>query len=97
VSRLLRSLERQGLLAVEASPADRRVRRVRLTKAGAAERAELDRRANTVARGLLKPLTADQRTKLLAAMGEVERLLSAARIARASPGRRSCTSRRTGR
>ena len=77
VSRLLRSLERQGLLAVEASRADGRVRRVRLTKAGAAERAELDRRANTVARGLLKPLTADQRAKLLAAMTEVERLLSA--------------------
>jgi len=80
VSRLLRSLERQGLLAVEASRADRRVRRVRLTKAGVAERAELDRRANTVARGLLKPLRADQRTKLLAAMGEVERLLNAALV-----------------
>jgi DNA-binding MarR family transcriptional regulator/GNAT superfamily N-acetyltransferase len=80
VSRLLRSLERQGLLAVEASRADGRVRRVRLTKAGAAERAELDRRANTVARGLLKPLSSDQRAKLLAAMGEVERLLSAALV-----------------
>jgi DNA-binding MarR family transcriptional regulator len=80
VSRLLRSLERQRLLAVEASRADGRVRRVRLTKAGAAERAELDRRANTVARGLLKPLTAGQRAKLLAAMGEVERLLSAALV-----------------
>jgi len=80
VSRLLRSLERQGLLAVEASRADGRVRRVRLTKAGAAERAELDRRANTVARGLLKPLTSDQRAKLLAAMGEVERLLNAALV-----------------
>jgi hypothetical protein len=45
-----------------------------------AERAELDRRANTVARGLLTPLAADQRTKLVAAMGEVERLLSAALV-----------------
>jgi DNA-binding MarR family transcriptional regulator len=54
VSRLLRTLEGQGLLAVEASRADGRVRRVRLTKAGAAERAELDRRANTVARGLVE-------------------------------------------
>jgi DNA-binding MarR family transcriptional regulator/GNAT superfamily N-acetyltransferase len=80
VSRLLRSLEGQGLLAVEASRADGRVRRVRLTKAGAAERAELDRRANTVARGLLQPLSSDQRAKLLAAMGEVERLLNAALV-----------------
>src|SRR6516164_6872967 len=31
LSRLLRSLERQGFVVVEASPRDRRVRRVRLT------------------------------------------------------------------
>ena len=80
VSRLLRTLEAQGLVAVEATRADGRVRRVRLTKAGAAERAELDRRANTVARGLLKPLSSHQRAKLLAAMTEVERLLSAALV-----------------
>ena len=80
VSRLLRTLEGQGLVAVEASRADGRVRRVRLTKAGVAERAELDRRANTVACGLLKPLSSDQRAKLLAAMSEVERLLSAALV-----------------
>src|SRR5215510_9193891 len=40
-SRLLRSLERQRLVALEPSRADRRVRRVRLTAAGRAERAEL--------------------------------------------------------
>src|SRR6267142_1799896 len=44
LSRLLRSLERQRLIVVETSRADRRVRRARLTKAGSAERAELDRR-----------------------------------------------------
>ena len=65
---------------MEATRADGRVRRVRLTKAGAAERVELDRRANTVARGLLKPLSSGQRAKLLAAMTEVERLLSAALV-----------------
>src|SRR5262245_45756177 len=42
-SRLLRSLESQGVAVVEVSGADRRVRRARLTDAGLAERAELDR------------------------------------------------------
>src|SRR4051794_37221105 len=45
-SRVLRSLERQGLVTVEPSQDDRRVRRARLTDAGLAERAELDRRAD---------------------------------------------------
>jgi len=77
VSRLLRSLERDRLVVVGASRADRRVRRVRLTKAGAAERAELDRRSDTLARGLLAPLSDGQRGRLVEAMAEVERLLSA--------------------
>src|SRR5919206_4681056 len=55
-SRVLRSLERQGLVTVDASPDDRRVRRIRLTEAGLAERAELDRRSDDVARSCLEPL-----------------------------------------
>src|SRR5260370_22421546 len=43
LSRLLRSLEGDGLVAVEPSQADGRVRTVRLTARGLAERAELDR------------------------------------------------------
>src|SRR5215510_10552863 len=43
LSRLLRALTTDGLVAVDADPVDARVRRVRLTAAGAAERAELDR------------------------------------------------------
>src|SRR4051812_19456721 len=39
-SRVLRSLEQQGLVTVDPSPDDRRVRLVRLTAAGLAERAE---------------------------------------------------------
>src|SRR5688572_30501623 len=46
LSRLLRALEDDGLVAVGVSPADRRVRMVRLTDAGLAERAELDQRSN---------------------------------------------------
>jgi DNA-binding MarR family transcriptional regulator/GNAT superfamily N-acetyltransferase len=80
MSRVLRSLERQGLVAVATSPDDRRVRRVRLTVAGLAERAELDRRSDAVALGILEPLSASQRTTLLAAMREVERLLGASMV-----------------
>lgn len=75
VSRILESLERQGLAVVQAHPDDRRVRRVCLTAAGLDERAELDRRSDAVAAQVLEPLSDQQRVALLAAMAEVERLL----------------------
>ncbi len=74
-SRVLRSLEHQGLIALDESPDDRRVRRVHLTDAGLAERAQLDTRSDDFARGILEPLGDDERTRLLVAMREVERLL----------------------
>jgi DNA-binding MarR family transcriptional regulator/GNAT superfamily N-acetyltransferase len=82
-SRLLRSLERQGLVKGEAAAGDGRVRRVRLTAKGRREVAELDRRADAVARSVLAPLSAAQQARLIAAMSEVERLMraSAVRIA----------------
>jgi DNA-binding MarR family transcriptional regulator/GNAT superfamily N-acetyltransferase len=79
-SRVLRSLERQGLITVDASPQDRRVRLAKLTRRGRAERAELDRRSDAVASSFLEPLNDDQRTKLLAAMSDVERLLRASMV-----------------
>jgi DNA-binding MarR family transcriptional regulator len=79
-SRVLRSLERQGLVTVEPSADDRRVRLARLTKAGLAERAELDRRADVRAQSFLEPLTESQRARLVAAMVEVERLLRASQV-----------------
>jgi DNA-binding MarR family transcriptional regulator/GNAT superfamily N-acetyltransferase len=79
-SRLLRSLEAQGLVTVETDAADRRVRRVRLTRAGVAERAELDRLSDELALSILEPLDESRRTRLLAAMEEVERLLVASLI-----------------
>jgi DNA-binding MarR family transcriptional regulator/GNAT superfamily N-acetyltransferase len=87
LSRLLRALERDGLVVVEASPRDRRVRRARLTAAGRTERAELDRRAEEFASSLLAPLGERQQEQLAAAMAEVERLLLASmvRIAPADP------------
>lgn len=80
VSRLLRSLEKQGLLVVRASEADGRVRLVQLTPAGLRERTELDQRAEAFARSLLEPLSESQRAKLAAAMAQVERLLIASMV-----------------
>jgi DNA-binding MarR family transcriptional regulator/ribosomal protein S18 acetylase RimI-like enzyme len=79
LSRMLRNLERDGLVAMEAG-ADKRVRIARLTPAGLEERAELDRRSDEVAEGLLQPLTARQRERLVAAMRDVERLMTASMV-----------------
>jgi DNA-binding MarR family transcriptional regulator/GNAT superfamily N-acetyltransferase len=80
LSRLLRSLEADGLVKVDADGGDRRVRTVRLTAAGRAERAELDRRSDDVAESILAPLTEGQRQRLVAAMADVERLLVASMV-----------------
>ncbi|HEV7648108.1 MAG TPA: helix-turn-helix domain-containing GNAT family N-acetyltransferase [Actinophytocola sp.] len=80
VSRLLRALEADGLVTVAPGTADRRVRVARLTAAGRRERAALDERADDAAASLLVPLTADQRGRLVAAMKEVDRLLTAALV-----------------
>ncbi|MCG0285879.1 helix-turn-helix domain-containing GNAT family N-acetyltransferase [Streptomyces sp. PSAA01] len=77
MSRLLRALERDGLVVVEPHPHDRRVRTVRLTEAGRKERALLDDRSDALAASLLDPLDARQRDRLTSAMAEVERLLTA--------------------
>jgi DNA-binding MarR family transcriptional regulator/GNAT superfamily N-acetyltransferase len=76
-SRLLRSLESAGLVTMKPSPTDRRVRSVRLTAAGRRERDALDRRSDELAESLLAPLNEAQRNRLIDAMGEVERLLTA--------------------
>jgi DNA-binding MarR family transcriptional regulator/GNAT superfamily N-acetyltransferase len=80
LSRLLRALEADGLIRVVPSPVDGRVRTAQLRPAGLAERSELDRRSDNLARSLLEPLNASQRDRLLAAMGDVERLLIAALV-----------------
>jgi DNA-binding MarR family transcriptional regulator/GNAT superfamily N-acetyltransferase len=87
LSRLLRALESDGMVVVEPSRADARVRAARLTSRGRAERAELDRRSDDAAAALLEPLSARQRDRLIAAMAEVERLLlaSAVRVTACDP------------
>jgi DNA-binding MarR family transcriptional regulator/GNAT superfamily N-acetyltransferase len=87
LSRLVAALEREGLVAVEPDPADRRVRTVALTPAGRAERDRLDRASDELAASLLAPLGEEQRARLVGAMATVERLLTAGlvRIAPADP------------
>jgi DNA-binding MarR family transcriptional regulator/N-acetylglutamate synthase-like GNAT family acetyltransferase len=80
LSRLLRSLEAQGLVTVERESADRRRRRVRLTSEGRAELAAYDRLSDELAASMLAPLGAHERERLLAAMAEIERLIRAAAI-----------------
>ncbi|MGZ4457938.1 MAG: bifunctional helix-turn-helix transcriptional regulator/GNAT family N-acetyltransferase [Nocardioidaceae bacterium] len=80
LSRLLRSLERAGLVAVEQSGTDGRVRTARLTDRGQAERALLDRRSDEGAASILGPLSDRQRARLTGAMAEVERLLLASMV-----------------
>jgi len=79
-SRVLTSLEQQGMIAVRVSPDDRRVRHATLTETGLAERAELDRRSDNLAIRMLEPLSAPQREALVAAMSEVERLLQSSMV-----------------
>ncbi|MFF4951342.1 bifunctional helix-turn-helix transcriptional regulator/GNAT family N-acetyltransferase [Streptomyces chattanoogensis] len=80
ISRLLRSLETDGLVTVEPQQHDRRVRTVRLTDAGRSERSMLDGRSDELAGSLLEPLNTAQRARLVAAMAEVDRLLTAATV-----------------
>jgi DNA-binding MarR family transcriptional regulator/GNAT superfamily N-acetyltransferase len=80
LSRLLRSLEAVGLVTVTASDGDRRIRVARLTAAGRAERVALDNRADKHARSLLAQLSSQQRERLVAAMRDVERLLTTASV-----------------
>lgn len=87
LSRLVRSLASQGLVALETDPTDERVKRARPTAAGLAELEEMNRRSDEVAGNILTPLSADQRRRLVAAMAEVQRLLlvSGTRIERMRP------------
>src|SRR5438270_8609079 len=80
LSRLLRSLQSAGLVEVTAAPRDRRIRVARLTAAGRRERGALDKRSDELAQSLLLPLSAEQRERLLGAMHEIERLLTAASV-----------------
>ncbi|TFV58968.1 MarR family transcriptional regulator [Mycobacterium sp. PS03-16] len=80
LSRLLRALEASGLIVTETSAADARVRTARLTAAGRSELASLNRRSDDAAAAILAPLNPQQRDRLVAAMADVERLLTASTV-----------------
>src|SRR3954468_1580923 len=80
LARMIRSLQRDGLVEEAPDPADRRTKRLRLTRAGRAEMRALDRLADDLAASVLAPLTDDERARLLRAQAEVRRLLAISMI-----------------
>lgn len=76
LSRMLRSLEADGLVKVVALESDLRSRRARLTAAGRKEVQELDRLGDEFAEGTLEPLSEAERARLVQAMSDVEKLLN---------------------
>lgn len=79
-SRVVRSLEKQGLVTATPEPGDRRRRRLALTNKGFAEHAAYDALSDDLAHSLLEGLGRKQRERLVAAMAEVERLMTAAQM-----------------
>jgi DNA-binding MarR family transcriptional regulator/predicted N-acetyltransferase YhbS len=94
LSRLLRSLTRQGLIAVTKGAGDGRRRHASLTRKGGAERAAYDKLSDKLAASMLAPLGASERNRLLTAMGEVERLVRAALVEVAAEAPDSADARR---
>jgi DNA-binding MarR family transcriptional regulator len=76
MSRMLRALEADALVAVTPSELDARVRVARLTEEGLAERALLDERSDELAASILERLDDEQRGELVTAMRTVERLIA---------------------
>lgn len=80
LSRMLRRLEADGLVATAADPADQRRRVVRLTEAGRAARQDLDDRSEELAARIVAPLTDRQRERLTEALATADLLVRAATI-----------------
>ncbi len=76
LSRMIRSLQRDGLVEKRPNPNDRRTKRLSLTRAGRSEMRELDRISDELAASALTPLTDEQRARLLRAQAEVRHLLA---------------------
>jgi DNA-binding MarR family transcriptional regulator/GNAT superfamily N-acetyltransferase len=93
LSRLLRALEAEGLVAVRPDVADGRVRRVSLTPRGEREWDELESRSEALAASVLEPLSGRQEQELVTAMETVERLLTASLIGVAVEDPRSAAGR----
>jgi DNA-binding MarR family transcriptional regulator/GNAT superfamily N-acetyltransferase len=94
LSRLVQSLNRQGLITVEKSGGDGRRRQASLTRKGNTERATYDRLSDQLAASMLGALDEAERSRLAAAMGEVERLIRAASVEVAAEAPDSADARR---
>ncbi len=80
LSRLLRSLEADGLVEVRPDTDDRRRRRVLLTRRGRTAWRRLDERSDDLARTLVEPLTDRQRGRLTEALATADLLVRAATV-----------------
>ncbi|MGH3262625.1 MAG: MarR family winged helix-turn-helix transcriptional regulator, partial [Trebonia sp.] len=80
LSRLLRRLEREGLVLVAPDPADRRRRLVSLTPLGCRSWRELEHRSDDRARLIIDPLSRRQQERLARALAEADLLVRAATV-----------------
>ncbi|VXB49852.1 bifunctional helix-turn-helix transcriptional regulator/GNAT family N-acetyltransferase [Aeromicrobium sp. 9AM] len=80
LSRLLRQLESEGLIAVTPDPADARRRIASLTKRGVAAQQDLDDRSDSLAHGLVDALSDRQRVRLAESLDQADRLIRAATV-----------------
>jgi DNA-binding MarR family transcriptional regulator/GNAT superfamily N-acetyltransferase len=95
LSRLVSALKRKGLITLSPASDDARVRQVKWTSAGRREVRTLNRLSDKATAALLDRLPPTQRARLVAAMGEVHRLLQLAglvieRVDPSSPAARWC-------
>ncbi len=80
LSRLLRTLESDGLVEVRSDPDDARRRRVTLTRRGRTAWRRLDDRSEELARNLVAPLSPRQRERLTDALATADLLVRAATV-----------------
>lgn len=78
LSRMLKRLERQGLVGRRTSRTDARTRPLKLTAKGRAAFAPLERRSQQQVAAMLAPLSGDDRTRLAGAMRAIEDVLEPA-------------------
>jgi DNA-binding MarR family transcriptional regulator len=88
LARMLRTLQRDGLIESAPDPSDRRTKRLTLTAGGREELRALESISDDLASSALAPLDAEQRERLLRAQAEIRRLLalSMVTIEREDPG-----------
>lgn len=78
LSRMIKTLEKEGLLTRSASPQDRRVSHLSLTAKGRREFARLNTRSETEIGKMLEPLPESACDRLVASMGAIRNLLDPA-------------------